>query len=394
MCSRRNLETVVATSLQIAVDPSVCEYESETLTIGLKAAAIIGHAEALLIFLQTYVINMCLALFYIRQPSNELVKLTSSDNRLVQIVAIFGKDDADTSAEMSNRREIFDHNSSDPSVQIKRWVDKKVRLALSISAISRPQFEAINEALSGKLALKVAPGKTSDISAKTQRNWSEPWHVVATTFYCFIDTMLTAMLENNIKMVMNMFKAEHVEILPGVLIYLPSGKQVLPKTMKALVKETMTFNMKTPLQCYILFNESLKVQGVERSALGAAEKRVPIYIEPGQGVSPTQVCFEDFFNVDAMCAKLPKKITSELSEDGKIVKMRAHTTAEDIMEWKDKWCLDEFPLGLMGENRLDEASARRTFQTIEKSAPSPTKKVKSQGNLKLARVTKLDFTKS
>lgn len=358
---------MVNTSLQ----ETVCrvEFDESTSRLVCTLKTEFDGGKQLEQFIQTYVNEICVALFFIRPTSSELVRLTRDDNRLV---------DMWLHSEMSNTRLAFDYNDSTIGDKLKVFEDKKVKVSLAISNIDRAQFEQI-KAVGGNL--KISPGKTSGIDPYTQRNWTEDTHVVETAFYCFIDTMLTTMLENNIKMYMNMYKANYLEQFPGELVYLASGKQVLPKTLKSLIEESMVFNMKTPLQCMILFNTALSVEGVPRNRLGD-EKRILWNMQKEN----------EKLDNHPLCVG-PKIVASSfVDETENIVKMQAHTTAQDIMKWaNDTWNVDEWQLGLMGENGQTLEAAARAVSMVDSSAPSPTKrKVVDKRHV---RVSKLNFDK-
>lgn len=395
-CTRRNLETVINTALQESVDAKTFIYDAQqkTLTFALKTTFELN--KNLAIFLQTYVVDICVAIFYFRKTSNELVRLTTDETRLVDILfeTLVETDDKNALTKMSNPPIAFDHNNSEIYAQLQNLQDKKVKLSLVVSNVSDELFEQITQ-VSSSNALKISPGKTSGIDPYTQRNWSEASHVVETAFYCFIDTMLTAMLENNIKMYMNMYKANYLELLPGVLVYLPSGKQVLPKTLKGLISECMVFNMKTPLQCFILFNIGLKIQGVPRNLL-TNTKRLPIYADRrtyDDDNIKSKVLYNKAYeaaDAHALCVGEKRQTSYFANKEETIVCMRAHTTDRDIMEWRnDTWNVDESSIGIMGENSQTLESAEKALNMIRSSAQSPTKKPTLDH--RFVRVTKMSF---
>ncbi|TXH07733.1 MAG: hypothetical protein E6Q06_02040 [Candidatus Moraniibacteriota bacterium] len=408
-CTRRNLETVINTSLQEGVRSTSYDGSNNTLTVVCKSVFELN--KNLLPFLRTYMIDICLAIFFFRGTSNELVRLTNEKNRVQaiwleyeQAEQIEQADGADgtsqVGAKMSKRRVIFEHNSLEVMGQLQNLCDKKISIALVVSNVSADQERQITGAAVNN-ALKISPGKTSDIDSYTQRNWWQPSHVVETAFYCFVDTMLTAMLENNIKMYMNMYNANYLELLPGVLVYRPSGALVLPKTLKSLIEECMVFCMKTPLQCFILFNRALAVQGVPRSFL-QDKKRLPLYrdLRAYSSIAKEEPLVYDESLVEKvdnhpLCTS-EKTITSFFANEQKtVVGMRAHTTARSLMEWSDNiWNVDEFSLGIMGENSQTLENAERAMANIsEKGASSPIKKrtLPLHADRKFLKVSKLNF---
>lgn len=374
-CTRRNLETVINTSFAEGIcKNSLCHYP-RTSTMAFMLDKKLDSAAAVRNFIDLTITNICGTVFFVRATSREFIRLTRDNNRVLNIwLCPFLVDDekkkgqaADEPDNLSLKSVRFDHDDVQFLSQLDFDGDKKIyyKPRLTLTNVGLQQFAQIQQC-SQKNSLNFSVGKTCDIDGYTQRNWSNMEHVVDTAYYCFIDTLLTALLENNIKMYMNMFKCSFLGIVPGLLINSPSGQQVLPLTLNSLIEDNMVLKMRTPLQCEILFNAALHVEGVSRAALGDAKRLAVEHFE---------ACEADPADEHEACTVLPKKITTRFENpECTILSMEAYDDAYKLMKWEECHNIDEYSIGLMGENSQTKEAAQSLLTMIRESAPSPQKK--------------------
>lgn len=267
-CTRRNLETALNTAFQEKIS-AFQDYDEQSNRLALLLKSKFSYNEDLLKLLAFSVDNIAMTIFYLRSMSNELVRLTNDAVRLEKIWFCFDAESETTPLLSGN----FDNNLSDKLIafqhddpsflhRLKNAFDKfqnTCRIRMIIKNVTTNIYQKCRKTFENE-SLAITVGKTSDIDGDTQRNWTSEDHVSETMFYCFVDTSLTALLESNVKMFTGIFTAELLEIDSGELMFLPSGKRVLPKITRLLAERVFITNMFTPLQCTIVFQSAKHVE--------------------------------------------------------------------------------------------------------------------------------------